>query len=181
MSQALDHVSCGRQGLIPQPHFIQSILEACLSPLLLNCYTHTLGEDFLPPDYSEPERGYLRIGRRFPWDIVSLPEGSQYWGGRQSGWKFSFVQWRPLAHWDSPVAVKPDDEFTGQIRGPISLSQTPLLHSSQPSGSKAVTNLASIAQQDCQISHFSCPICESNACLLFSGLVISLTILELLH
>lgn len=80
MSHALDHVNCRSQELIPQHHFIQSILEDCLSPLLSNFYNQTLGGP-LTPGYSETERGYLSelkesfSGASCPWLKEPVEEG----------------------------------------------------------------------------------------------------------
>lgn len=129
------------QGLIPQPHFIQSISEGYLSPLLLNFYPHT----------SEPRTVFtprlLRAWEGLPqnWKKGSLEHQCSWLKepvlGRKAKWmEVQLSQEEIPAYCDSTVGAKP--EFASQITGPC----VPLAHSSQPSCSKAVTHVASIAQ-----------------------------------
>lgn len=141
MSQALKDVSSGSQGLIPQPRFIQSISEGYFSPLLLNFYPHTSEpRTVFTPQVPESLRGATpELEERCLGAPVLLAEGASVGEEGKVDGSSAFTGEIP-AYWDSTVGSKP--EFASQITGPCA----PLVHSSQPSYSKAVTHLTSIAQ-----------------------------------
>lgn len=141
-----------------------------LSPLWLNFYPHvselrTVAHSQVTYNLKGATPG---LEEAFPGAPVPMAEGAS--AGEKARWlevPLCTGKASP-AHWDSTVGAKPEDEFAGQNNGPLSLSQAPLEHLSQPQFLKG-----------CDMFSFHYPIflshlCEGSACLLFSGLVISL-------
>lgn len=188
---------CGSQA---KPHFIQRISEGSLSPLLLNFYLHTfelriLAHSQVTPSLkgatSELEEAFFEAPMPVAEGAHAGKEGAVDRSSpllikinklKQNKKKVSFAQGRPhqpigISLWIQSQMIS----LQAKVMDPTCCHKLLLYTLHSPSCSKAVSVMFGI---HCPVAPPNRPpfsLCEGNACLLCSGLVISHTILKLPH